>query len=163
MSSQLPGLARTSILAISFAAMIILAALLRQTGEAIGGLLDMQMTGAAARDLMARYTPYQRDVHAHATLLYDGLYPLAYGAFFAGLAIRLGGRSARWVAWTMLGGMIADFAENSIQLLALGGRADLLGAKTVITPLKFALTGTAILAALVLAARAGLARLRALR
>lgn len=163
MSSQLPGLARTSILAISFAAMIILAALLRQTGEAIGGLLDMQMTGAAARDLMARYTPYQRDVHAHATLLYDGLYPLAYGAFFAGLAIRLGGRSARWVAWTMLAGMIADFAENSIQLLALGGRADLLGAKTVITPLKFALTGTAVLAALVLAARAGLARLRAVR
>ena len=163
MSSQLPGLARTSILAISFAAMIVLAALLRQTGEAIGGLLDMQTTGAAARDLMARYTPYQRDVHAHATLLYDGLYPLAYGAFFAGLAIRLGGRSARWVAWTMLAGMIADFAENSIQLLALGGRADLLGAKTVITPLKFALTGTAVLAALVLAARAGLARLRSLR
>jgi hypothetical protein len=162
-SSQLPGLARTSILAISFAAMIVLAALLRQTGEAIGGLLDMQMTGAAARDLMARYTPYQRDVHAHATLLYDGLYPLAYGAFFAGLAIRLGGRSARWVAWTMLAGMIADFAENSIQLLALGGRADLLGAKTVITPLKFALTGTAVLAALVLAARAGLAQLRSLR
>ena len=55
----------------------------------------------------------------------------------------------------MLAGMVADYAENIVQLLALSGRADLLDAKTVLTPLKFALTGTAIIATLVLAVRAG--------
>ncbi|MDM7957933.1 hypothetical protein [Blastomonas sp.] len=155
-----PRLARTSMLAISFAAMVLLAGLLRQTGDAIGGLLDLTLDGTSARVLLAQLSPYQRDVHAHATMLYDGLYPLAYGAFFAGLAIRLGGRPARWIALVMLAGMITDYAENIIQLLALSGRADWLDAKTVITPLKFALTGTAVIATVVLAARAALRRLR---
>lgn len=156
----IPRLARTSVLAISFAAMVLLAGLLRQTGEAVGGMLDLTMTGASARALLVQLSPWQRDVHAHATLIYDGLYPLAYGAFFAGLAIRLGGRSARWIAFVMLAGMLADYAENIVQLLALSGRGDLLGAKTVLTPVKFALTGTAILATLAIAARAGLRALR---
>ncbi|MFC3308088.1 hypothetical protein [Blastomonas aquatica] len=158
--SAMPRLARTSVLAISFAAMVLLAGLLRQTGEAIGGLLDLTMTDASARALLAQYSPWQRDVHAHATLIYDGLYPLAYGAFFAGLAIRLGGGSARWVAFVMLAGMLTDYAENIVQLLALSGRGDLLGTKTVLTPLKFALTGAAILSTLMIAARAGLRALR---
>lgn len=140
--------------------MVLLGGLLRQTGDVLGGMLDLTLNGTDARALLARLSPWQRDLHAHATLLYDGLYPLAYGAFFAGLAIRLGGASARWIAWVMLGGMIADYAENIVQLLALSGRADWLDAKTVLTPLKFALTGTAVLATLVLAIRAGVAALR---
>lgn len=160
MVDTVPRLARTSALAISFAAMVLLAGLLRQTGDAIGGLLDMTMTGASARALLGQLSPWQRDVHAHATLIYDGLYPLAYGAFFAGLAIRLGGRSARWVAFVMLAGMLADYAENIVQLLALSGRGDLLDAKTVLTPVKFALCGVAIAATLLLALRAGLKALR---
>jgi hypothetical protein len=155
-----PRLARTSVLAISFAAMVLLGGLLRQTGDAIGGLLDMTLDATSARALLVQLSPYQRDVHAHATMLYDGLYPLAYGAFFAGLAIRLGGRRARWIALVMLAGMITDYAENIVQLLALSGRADLLDAKTVLTPLKFALTGVAVIATLVLAGRTGLRRLQ---
>lgn len=160
MAQTTPALARTSVLAISFAAMVLLAGLLRQTGEATGGLLDMTLDGPSARALLTRLSPWQRDVHAHATLLYDGLYPLAYGAFFAGLAMRLGGRPARWIALTMLAGMIADYAENIVQLLALSGRVDVLDAKTFLTPVKFALTGTAIIATLVVAVRAGLSALR---
>jgi len=140
--------------------MVLLAGLLRQTGEAIGGMLDLTLSGASARALLGQFTPWQRDVHAHATLLYDGLFPLAYGAFFAGLAIRLGGRKVRWIALTMLAGMVTDYAENIVQLLALSGLADWLDAKTVLTPLKFALTGVAMVATLVLAARTGLRRLR---
>jgi hypothetical protein len=160
MTSPVPPLARTTILALSFAAMVLLGALLRQTGETIGGMLDLTLNGASARALLARLSPWQRDIHAHATLIYDGLYPLAYWAFFAGLAMRLGGGSARWVAWVMLAGMMCDYAENIIQLLALSGRADWLDAKSVLTPLKFALTGLAILATLVIAGRAGLRALR---
>jgi hypothetical protein len=160
MSSPVPSLARTTSLALSFAAMVLLGALLRQTGEAIGGMLDLTMSGASARALLARLSPWQRDIHAHATLIYDGLYPLAYGAFFAGLAMRLGGASARWVALVMLAGMICDYAENIIQLLALSGRADWLDGKTVITPLKFAFVGLAILATLVMAGRAGVRAVR---
>ncbi len=158
--SRAPRLTRTSTLAISFGLMVLLAAMLRQTGDAIGGLLDLTMTGQSARALLAQWSPWQRDVHAHATLIYDGLYPLAYGAFFGGLAIRLGGRSARWIAFTLLAGVLADYAENVVQLLALSGRADLLDAKTVLTPVKFALTGIAILATMVLAGRTGLRALR---
>lgn len=155
-----PSLARTTVIALSFAAMVLLGGLLRQTGEVLGGMLDLTLTGADARALLARLSPWQRDLHAHATLLYDGLYPLAYGAFFGGLAIRLGGRKARWIALVMLGGMIADYAENIVQLLALSGRADWLDAKSLLTPLKFALTATAVLATLALAIRAGAAALR---
>ena len=160
MPHHLPALSRTSVIAISIAAMILLGGLLRQTGEALDGMLDLTLTGAEARALLDRLTPWQRDVHAHATLLYDGLYPLAYGAFFAGLAVRLGGAKARWIALVMLGGMVADYAENIVQLLALSGRADWLDAKTVLTPIKFALTGTAVLATLMLAIRAMWARVR---
>ena len=160
MPHHLPVLSRTSVVAISFAAMVLLGGLLRQTGAALGGMLDLTLTGAEARALLDRLTPWQRDVHAHATLLYDGLYPLAYGAFFAGLAVRLGGAKARWIALVMLGGMVADYAENIVQLLALSGRADWLDAKAVLTPIKFALTGTAVLATLVLAIRATWARVR---
>ncbi|MBY0619280.1 hypothetical protein [Sphingomonas ursincola] len=160
MPHHLPVLSRTSVIAISFAAMVLLGGLLRQTGAALGGMLDLTLTGAEARALLDRLTPWQRDVHAHATLLYDGLYPLAYGAFFAGLAVRLGGAKARWIALVMLGGMVADYAENIVQLLALSGRADWLDAKTLLTPIKFALTGTAVLATLVLSVRAGVALLR---
>lgn len=147
-------------LALSFAAMVLLGALLRQTGDVIGGLLDLTLDGASARALLQRLTPWQRDVHAHATLIYDGLYPLAYGAFFAGLAMRVGGPAARWVAFVMLAGMVADYAENIVQLLALSGRADWLDAKTILSPLKFALTGLAILATLAIIGRAGLRALR---
>ena len=160
MSRPAAPLTRTTILALSFAAMVLLGALLRQTGDAIGGLLDLTLDGASARALLQRLTPWQRDVHAHATLIYDGLYPLAYGAFFAGLAMRAGGPAARWVAFVMLAGMVADYAENIVQLLALSGRADWLDAKTVLTPLKFALTGLAILATLAMTGRAGLRALR---
>lgn len=160
MANSTPALARTSALAISFAAMVLLGGMLRQTGVAIGGMLDMTLDGASARELMMQLTLWQRDIHAHATLIYDGLYPLAYGAFFAGLAIRLGGSRARWIALTMLAGMIADYAENIVQLLALSGRADLLDAKTLLTPIKFALTGAAVIATIVLAVRTGLTALR---
>jgi hypothetical protein len=160
MPHHLPVLSRTSVIAISFAAMVLLGGLLRQTGAALGGMLDLTLTGAEARALLDRLTPWQRDVHAHATLLYDGLYPLAYGAFFAGLAVRLGGAKARWIALVMLGGMVADYAENIVQLLALSGRADWLDAKTLLTPIKFALTGTVVAATLVLAITATWARVR---
>ena len=160
MADTSPALTRTSVIAISFAAMVLLAGMLRQTGMAIGGLLDMTLDGASARALLDRFTPWQRDIHAHATLIYDGLYPLAYGAFFAGLAIRLGGSRARWIAWTMLAGMTADYAENIVQLLALSSRADLLDAKTWLTPIKFALTGTAVVATFVLVVRTSLSALR---
>lgn len=160
MPHHLPVLSRTSVIAISFAAMVLLGGLLRQTGAALGGMLDLTLTGAEARALLDRLTPWQRDVHAHATLLYDGLYPLAYGAFFAGLAVRLGGAKARWIALMMLGGMVADYAENIVQLLALSGRADWLDAKTLLTPIKFALTGTVVAATLVLAITATWARVR---
>jgi len=161
MDQRKPWLTRTSVLLASFAAMVLLMSALRQTGEVIGGMLDLQFTGEASRALLAQMTEQQRDLHAHATAFYDSLYPLAYGAFFSGLAIRLRGRQARWIAMVMLAGMVADYAENVVQLLALSGWADVLAVKTLLTPLKFGLTGVAVASTVVIAARAALKYLRA--
>ena len=106
----------------------------------IGGapLLDMITNGDAARTRLAEMTQAQRDAHFWGTVLNDSLYPLAYGGFFAGLALRFG--NGKWI-WAMpaLLTILVDFAENTVQALALSEIADLLALKSVLTPLKFGL------------------------
>lgn len=160
MQQKAQVLSATPSLVVSLIAMVVLMQMLQQTGTALGGMLDLQLTGDAARALLMRLTPSQREVHGFATAIYDSLYPLAYGAFFIGLALRVGGRMAGWVVPVMLAGMAADYVENAIQLMALWSGPDLLGTKSVITPLKFALTGFAILGTLLHAMLALLAKLR---
>lgn len=105
-----------------------------------GKLLDMIATGDAARVRLEEMSAVQKAAHFWATILNDTAYPIAYGAFFAGLAGRF--VPARFRELAMLPALataIVDLCENTVQALALSGSADLLGLKDVLTPLKFGL------------------------
>lgn len=111
-----------------------------------GPLLDMIATGEAARVRLEEMSAVQKTAHFWASVLNDTAYPIAYGAFFAGLAGRFA--PARFRGWAMLPALAAavvDLFENTVQALALSGSADLLDLKNVLTPLKF---GFLVLAAL---------------
>lgn len=149
-------LARTNALIIALVATLAIGAAFMPVQQAIGGeLLDMMMTGEAARERLAALTPGQRQIHLWATLGLDTAYPLAYGSLLAGLALRFSRGLMRWVAWPAVLVVLFDLTENGVQALALIGVADFLGVKTVLTPAKFTMFAVAALLALVLMLRAG--------
>ena len=153
MSSLLHRLTYTLVILTSFILMLVIGLSFAPVQNAIGGpLLDMLWTGEAAQPRLNEMNAAERSVHLWGTLLNDTLYPLAYGAFFAGLAGRFAGR--RWEAWAMLPAgltVLVDLAENMVQALALAGQPSLLALTTVLTPLKFGLLMCAALLGLGLA------------
>ena len=84
-------------------------------------------------------TEAQRSAHFWITVLLDTAYPLAYGGFFAAMALRFFGRYGPLAALPALATIIVDLTENTVQALALSGAADALDAKSWLTPLKFGL------------------------
>jgi hypothetical protein len=116
-------------------------------------LLDMLMTGSEAQTRLAAMSAEAKQAHFWGTVLNDTAYPLAYGSLFAGLAFRFGAPKLIYGLPSFAGAFI-DLCENTIQALALSGTIDLLAAKTVLTPLKFALVAAAAGLALILMARA---------
>jgi hypothetical protein len=114
-----------------------------------GTLLDSLITGRAAARRLDAMSLSQKRNHVLITAGLDTLYPLAYGAFLAGVALRFGG-GAPLLAIPAGAAMIADYCENVVQLLALCGVRGPLPLKTVLTPLKFALVAAAALLAVAL-------------
>ena len=105
---------------------------------AVGGTyLDTITTDTGARALMDGMTAAQRSAHFWVTVLLDTAYPLAYGGFFAGMALRFFGRFGKIAAFPAFATIIVDLTENTVQALALSGAADVLAAKDWLTPLKF--------------------------
>ena len=152
MNRVLKQLSQTRIILSTFTLMMLTGASFAWVQSKLGAeLLDMQFSGEAARSLLDGWDQQQRSFHLYATLLLDSLYPLAYGGFFAGLAARLARTRQQLAALPALIGVAADFAENLVQALALADMADLLPAKDILTPLKFAGTAGAVALILVLA------------
>ncbi len=119
-------------------------------GPSVGGVyLDLQSTGVASRILIDGLTGAQRNAHFWVTVLLDAAYPLAYGGFFAAMALRFFGKAGPVLALPALATIVADIGENTVQALALAGAADLLDVKDWLTPLKFGLFALAGLIALV--------------
>ena len=108
-----------------------------------GSYLDTVMTGEESRTVIAAMSSGQRWTHFWVTLLVDTAYPFAYGAFFAGMALKFFGRFRVLAALPAFAAVIVDLTENMVQLLALSGAADVLDAKDWLTPLKFGLFGVA--------------------
>lgn len=107
------------------------------------------------RAVVAAMTPEQMSAHWWMTLLLDYFYPLAYGAFFAGLALRYFGALGIWMAIPAMIVVPADVIENTIQLMILSGDQSLIGLKAIVTPLKlvsFLVSALVALIALVFAA-----------
>ncbi|MEO0982389.1 MAG: hypothetical protein AAFX03_07030 [Pseudomonadota bacterium] len=166
MARVLDTLSRTPVLIGSLLAMLAIGAGFYPVGQAIGGeLLDMVRTGDAAADRLAELDAGERRIHFWATVLLDSAYPLAYGAFFGGLAARFAG-GYRALAVVPIGAAVAaDFSENVVQAMALAGQDALLGWKDFLTPAKFSLVmvgaGLALVLALVAGGRLVLRRLSA--
>lgn len=103
-----------------------------------GPLLDMIVSGDKAIGRLNQMDGDQRQIHFWATVTLDMLYPLAYGGLFTGLLCRFGWRSRWLLILSPMTGVLADFAENTVQAMALGGyAAEILVAKDIVTPLKY--------------------------
>ncbi|WP_084399768.1 hypothetical protein [Henriciella aquimarina] len=141
MTSLVPWLTRTPVIIASGLAMVIVGISFSPVQKLIDGpLLDMIWSGPAAEARLAEMTAVQRTAHFWGTVLNDTAYPIFYGAFLAGLSGRFAPQ--RWKGWVMLPALltvVADLAENTVQALALSGTADLLGLKSLLTPVKFGL------------------------
>ena len=106
--------------------------------EAVGGtFLDTIANGERSRTLIAGLSEAQRSAHFRVTVFLDTAFPIAYGGFFAGMALRFFGKYGRIAALPALATAIVDLTENTVQALALSGAADALDAKAWLTPLKF--------------------------
>ncbi len=111
------------------------------------------------RAVVAAMTPEQRSAHWWMTLVLDYFYPLAYGGFFGGLALRYFGAAGIWAAIPAMIVVPADVIENTIQLFILSGDQSLLWVKAYVTPIKLV---TFIIAALIALVALGLAVYRRL-
>lgn len=102
-----------------------------------GVILDRLSSLEDTRALLASMTAAQKNSHFWMTLLLDYAFPLAYGAFFAGLALQFPGRIGMALAVPAFLVFGADVIENMVQLLALKGVDGLLFTKEFLTPAKF--------------------------
>jgi hypothetical protein len=143
-------LKRTPVIWTLFVLMIVIGAGFGVFNKAVGGtFLDMTASAVQAREILAGMTAEQRDVHFWVTVLLDTAYPLAYGGFLAGMALRFFGSYGKAAAVPAFATIIVDLTENMVQALALKGSADVLDAKEWLTPLKFGLFFLAAAIALV--------------
>ena len=99
--------------------------------------------------VVAAMTPEQRSAHWWMTLSLDYFYPLAYGAFFAGLALRYFGAAGLWLVIPSMIVVPADIIENTVQLFILSGDHSLIGVKAIATPIKLVSFIVAALIALI--------------
>lgn len=91
------------------------------------------------RKIILGMTLEQRFLHSWITGTIDVLYPLSYGLFFTGMAIKFPIKSH---FYHVIPGLIVipfDIFENIIQILVLTDTADFLLLKSYITPCKFTL------------------------
>nr|WP_321512070.1 hypothetical protein [uncultured Hyphomonas sp.] len=143
-------LKRTPVIWTLFVLMIVIGAGFGVFNKAVGGtFLDMTASAVQAREILAGMTAEQRDVHFWVTVLLDTAYPLAYGGFLAGMALRFFGSYGKAAAVPAFATIVVDLTENMVQALALKGSADVLDAKEWLTPLKFGLFFLAAAIALV--------------
>ena len=116
-------------------------------------LLDGVASPDRVRELIAGMTPEQRTAHAWITGTLDVAYPLVYGSFFAGMALRFFPRVGAGLGAFIALVIPVDLFEGLVQILALTGQADWVATKAFVTPLKVGLFLAGALVAL-----AGLAR-----
>lgn len=138
-------LARTPVIWITFVLMLVIGVGFGLCRPMVGGaFLDMTSDPEMARTIIATMSDAQRTAHAWVTVLLDTAYPLAYGGFFGGLALRFFGPFGKYAALPALGVVVVDLTENMVQVLALADWVDALDAKAWLTPLKFGLLFLAV-------------------
>lgn len=116
-----------------------------------GALLDLISHPQVNIDRLAEMNAAQRHAHIWVTLTLDSLYPIAYGGFLAGVALRFAPRYALAAASPALALMVADIVENMLIVAALLGASDLVHAKAYATHFKWWLFGLAAIMSVALA------------
>jgi len=102
-----------------------------------------------ARELKA-YSPGQKEVHIWVTLTLDVIYPLAYGGFFAGLALLAFPKVGLWLAVPAGLTILTDLIEGVVQVLLLSSNdTALIPIKSALTSLKFTFLFVAAFIALI--------------
>lgn len=139
-------------------AILLIFGLVAWTPSTGGVSLDRLSLVSDTTALLSSMTAAQKNSHFWMTLLLDYAFPLTYGAFFAGLALRLPGRVGVVLAIPAFLVFGADVIENTVQLLALKGVDGLLFTKEWLTPAKFFLFDVAAAIALASALWFGLNR-----
>ncbi len=103
-----------------------------------GDLLDMIWTGDDAITRLNELSDAQKEAHLLGTVTLDVLYPFAYCALFVGLLCRLAWRWRWGLILLPVMAALCDFAENTVQAMALSGRpSEILFVKDLVTPIKF--------------------------
>lgn len=113
-----------------------------------GSLLDMKLTLADNRALLAAMDTDERSAHIWATLTLDTAYPFAYGGALAGIAAHFSRRRPMLAAMPALLLILVDLGENMLILRALMGHDSALVTKVAATQLKWLLFGAASVIAL---------------
>ncbi len=138
MTKLLNFLSRTLVILFCLIAMLVMGASFAFFESGLGGpMLDIMMNGEDASARLAQMSAEQRGLHFLLTATLDSFYPLANFGFFAGIAARLAKTWRRWAVLPAFIYVIADFAENIVQMLALKGADNLLALKDILAPLKF--------------------------
>lgn len=102
-------------------------------------LIDEMSDPAQIRTHVAEFNDAQKTAHIWMTATIDVAYPLAYGSFFMGMALRFFDRFGFWLALPSLLVIPVDLAEGYVQVMFLSGDDSLLHLKTILTPLKLGL------------------------
>jgi len=102
-------------------------------------LIDEMWDPDSIRAYIGELSDKQKQVHIWTTASLDVLYPLAYGAFYAGLTMRVFERFGRWLILPAIAAILVDLTEGVVQILALSGQADVIWHKVWVTPWKLGL------------------------
>lgn len=141
--------------------MIVIGGAFGAVGRAIGGtLLDMISHPEANIRRLGEMNAAHREAHLWVTLTLDSLYPIAYGGFLAGVALRFAPRYALAAASPALALVLVDIVENALIVVALLGNDGIVHAKAYATHLKWWLFGFALVFSIVLVPAALLRHVR---
>ena len=124
------------------------------------GIIDEMYHAEKIRAHIDAMNPQQRSVHAWMTGTLDVAYPLIYGAFFIGVAVKAFGRYALWLALPSIGVIPADLIEGFAQIMLLTGHENFMAVKLIATPTKLVLFVTGLLISVIGLLRLGMLKLR---
>ena len=102
-------------------------------------LIDEMWDLEAIRAYIGELSHEQKRAHIWTTASLEVLFPLAYGAFYIGLTMRVFERFGRWLILPAVAAIPIDLTEGVVQVLALNGQADVIWHKVWVTPWKLGL------------------------
>ena len=102
-------------------------------------LIDEMWEPEAIRVYIGELSQEQKQAHMWTTASLDVLYPLAYGAFYIGVTMRVFERFGRWLILPAVAVIPIDLTEGVVQVLALNGQMDVIWHKVWVTPWKLGL------------------------